>query len=99
MKLKWTDQAIDDLANIGDFIALDSSNCAKIHVEKLIKKAKQIIKFPEADRIVPEYRNANLREMIVENYRIVYLLDKPKKMIFIITIFESHYLLSSKLKK
>lgn len=83
MKLEWTDQAINDLTNI----------------ERLIKKANQIIKFPESGRIVPEYRDINLREIIVENYRIVYLINKAQKTISIVTIFESHYLLSNKLKK
>lgn len=42
-KLIWSDQAIDDLVIIGDFIAQDSEKFAKLIVNKLFNRV-QILK-------------------------------------------------------
>jgi mRNA-degrading endonuclease RelE of RelBE toxin-antitoxin system len=42
-------------------------------------------------RVVPEFENNNIREVLLGNYRIVYLIQN--EIILIITIFEGHKLL------
>jgi len=37
---------------------------------------KNIPYFPKSGRIVPEYKDENLREKIYQNYRIVYRIKK-----------------------
>jgi len=54
VKLIWTDQAIDDLGNIGDFIAQDSEKYAKITVKKLFERTNILKQFPLSGRIAPE---------------------------------------------
>jgi len=43
-------------------------------VPRLTAMAEQAAAFPLAGRIVPEYERPDLRERIVENYRLIYRL-------------------------
>lgn len=71
-KLIWTDQAIDDLDDIGNYIAENSERYAKLTVQKLIERIQILKEFPLAGRIVPEKNDENVRELIERNYRILY---------------------------
>lgn len=39
-EIRWTDQAIEDIENIAEFIAKDSETYARIQVERFLKKQK-----------------------------------------------------------
>lgn len=54
VKLIWTDQAIEDLGNIGDYIALNSEKYAKLTIKKLYERTHVLKIFPKSGRIVPE---------------------------------------------
>ncbi|HEY9005122.1 MAG TPA: type II toxin-antitoxin system RelE/ParE family toxin [Ohtaekwangia sp.] len=53
-KLIWTDQAIDDLGSIGDYIAESSKKYAKLTVKKLYERADILKTFLLSGRTVPE---------------------------------------------
>lgn len=72
VKLIWTDQAIDDLNDIGDYIAENSEKYAKLTVKRLYERTEILKQFPRAGRVVPEKGEENLRELIEGNYRIFY---------------------------
>ncbi len=93
MKLFWSGRATNDLTAIADFIANDSPDRARSHIQQLVDRAKQATKFPKSGRVVPEFRDENLREIIVDNYRIVYQINAEQKSITVITVFEAHMLL------
>jgi toxin ParE1/3/4 len=77
VKVIWTDTAIQDLNDIGDYIAKDSGRYAEITVQKLFNTVDILEKHPLLGKIVPEFEDENLRELIRGNYRIVYqLIDK-----------------------
>ena len=72
VKLIWTDQAINDPSDIGDCIATNSEKYAKLTVKKLFERPDILKTFPQAGRIVPEKNDENVRELIEDNYRIIY---------------------------
>lgn len=72
VKLIWTDQAINDLGDIGDYIAENSEKFAKITISKLLERTNILKEFPNAGRLVPEKNEETLRELIEGNYRIIY---------------------------
>lgn len=72
VKLIWTDQAINDLGDIGDYIAENSEKYAKLTVQKLFERTEILKTYPQAGRIVPEKNEENVRELIEGNYRIIY---------------------------
>jgi toxin ParE1/3/4 len=72
VKLIWTDQAIDDLGDIGDYIGENSERYAKLTVKKLYDRTDILKLFPMTGRMVPEKNDENVRELIEGNYRIIY---------------------------
>lgn len=45
-KLIWTDQAIEDLGNIGDYIAENSAKYAKLTIKRLYDRTAILKHFP-----------------------------------------------------
>jgi addiction module RelE/StbE family toxin len=87
VKVVWTDQAIQDLNDIGEYIAKDSERYAREVIRSLFESTEIIVSHPKAGRIVPEYNIDYLRELIRGSYRIVYrVVDK-----FRIDILIVHY--------
>ena len=72
VKIVWTQLSIDDLKDIFDYIAFDSKRFAQITVNKIYLRAQDIIDNPFVGRIVPEFNDKMIREVISGNYRIVY---------------------------
>jgi plasmid stabilization system protein ParE len=48
-------------------------------VDKLTHRSEQLIHHPHSGRLVPEYENMSLRELIVFPYRLVYRI-KPDRL-------------------
>ncbi len=92
VKIVWTGQAIQDLNDIGVFIALDSERYAREVIRTLFESGNLIESHPKIGRIVPEYNHKFLRELIRESYRIVYKIVDSKR-IDIITVHHSARLL------
>jgi toxin ParE1/3/4 len=72
VKIVWTDSAIQDLNDIGDYIARDSQRYAELTVEKLFYSVDILEENPKAGKMVPEFEDENIRELIRGSYRIVY---------------------------
>ena len=72
VKVLWTNIARDDLKSIFEYISEDSHQYAKRFTEKLIRKVESLQNYPNMGRIVPEFENPEIRELIEGNYRIVY---------------------------
>jgi len=88
VKLIWTDQAIEDLGNIGDYIALNSEKYARITVQKLFDRTEVLKTYPKSGRIVPEKNEENVRELIDGNYRIIYEIFSGE-VIYILAVYHS----------
>lgn len=71
-KVKWSPRAVSDLEEICDYIARDSEHYAAFFARKIISIIESIPQFPKSGRIVPEYGDESLREIIYKNYRLVY---------------------------
>jgi toxin ParE1/3/4 len=71
-KVIWTDSAIQDLDDIGNYIAKDSERYAEVTIERLFNSVDILEKFPKAGKMVPEFENESIRELIRDSYRIVY---------------------------
>jgi len=88
VKVVWTQRALDDLKDIGDYISKDSFKYAKITLEKLVETASIIENYPLLGRLVPEINDKTIREIIKGNYRVIYQIRKETS-IFILTVFHS----------
>jgi addiction module RelE/StbE family toxin len=72
VKVVWTDFALHDLDDIGEYIAKDSERYAKVVIQNLFESTDLLESHPKAGRIVPEFKNKNIRELIRGSFRIVY---------------------------
>ena len=79
MKVHWTNNAIEHLVNIYEYIALNSPAYGKKTVDKITRRSQQIGNHPLSGRKVPEYEAEDIRELIETPYRIVYRI-KPDQI-------------------
>ena len=84
----WTERAHLELLEIGDFIASDKPRAAAKWVSRITDTVERTALFPTSGRIVPETDRTDIREVILDNYRVVYQLHGST--ITILTVFESH---------
>ena len=96
-RIHWSLTSQADLEAIGDFIAKDSPFYAVDFVERIIQSVDQILEFPESGRVVPEFDNPNIRELIFHGYRIVYRIMSG--MIYIVSICHSSQNIYKKSKR
>ena len=88
VKINWTNLALQDLNEIAEFISKDSIRYTQITVKYLFESPSLLKTHPKAGRIVPEFNEENLRELIRGSYRIVYrIVDKNR--IDILTVHHS----------
>ena len=91
VKISRTELALDDLKNIHDYISKDSSFYADRFTNKIINRTDLLEKFPKSGRVVPEFEDENIREVIEGSYRIIYKLSVDS--IYIVRIHHSASLL------
>jgi toxin ParE1/3/4 len=72
VKVVWTEFAIDDLKQIFDFISKDSRAYANKVIDQIIERTDQLQNLPYSGRLVPEFQNEIIRELIFGRYRIIY---------------------------
>lgn len=78
--IRWTDQAVADLAAIRAFIEQDSPHYASVVVARLIHAVDQLRDFPQSGRVVPEFERRAVREIVERPYRIIYRLAGKDKI-------------------
>ena len=72
MKILWTEPALEDLRNLHAYIAKDSEIYARSFVQRIINAVERLSNFPKLGRIVPEADQEIIREILYQNYRIIY---------------------------
>ena len=76
-QVKWTEVAQDDLDKIASYIAKDSENYAAAFVREVLDAARSLEQLAQRGRMVPEWHDMSIRELIVRNYRLIYQLEQP----------------------
>lgn len=83
-EIVWTEEALTDLESIGDYYEKTSPQYAPFIVNRLYDSVNRLAEHPKMGRKVPEVDHESLRELVVENYRIIYQLQEQR--IEVITI-------------
>jgi plasmid stabilization system protein ParE len=68
-RLTWSLQAAEAVCA---FIARDSERYASQFGERVWRSVEVLREFPGAGRVVPEFGDSSLRELLIGNYRIIY---------------------------
>ncbi len=76
-------RAIQDLGEIVRYISFDDPKAAERFGYKLIDEALSLSTLPEQGRFVPEFGNESIREIICYPYRIVYRIDRERRVVLV----------------
>lgn len=73
-----------DLEDIVRYIAGHNPEAAVRMGYALIARAEGLAAFPEIGRVVPEFRRADLREVIHRTFRVIYRLKRDAEVVEIV---------------
>lgn len=80
MLVNWTEPALDALDAIDKYISRDAPIYAQHFIEQLVTAVDRLIEFPLSGRAVPEAGRDDIREVIVQHYRIIYWMFNDKRI-------------------
>lgn len=75
VKIIWTEPALADIHSIMEFIAQDSVYYVDLTARGLLNAPNRLKKLPYLGRIVPEFCDTSIREIIHSSYRIIYKVN------------------------
>jgi addiction module RelE/StbE family toxin len=81
----WSPQSLHDVESIRTYVAEDSAAYAELVVRRIVAAVERLHTFPESGRMVPERNAPDIREVIINPYRVVYRLGPD--VVEIATVF------------
>jgi toxin ParE1/3/4 len=74
-RVVWAESALADVEAIAAYIARDSEHYASVIVERMLEAAASLATHAERGRVVPEYHDASIREVLVYSWRLIYRME------------------------
>jgi len=71
----WSEAAWKDVEAAADYIARDSPRYAAAFVREVRDAARSLEHFAERGRVIPEFNNTRIRELLVRNFRLIYRVE------------------------
>lgn len=81
MRIEWSEPAVSDLSGIRDYIARDSEQYASRFVQRIFDSIESLRQFPQLGRRVRETDDELVREIIHQNYRIIYRIEPDRLLV------------------
>lgn len=75
MKVAWSPLAMDRVAEIAVYIAVDNPSAAEQWIRKLFVRTGQLADFPESGRPIAETSRRDIRGLTWGNYRVIYRIE------------------------
>jgi toxin ParE1/3/4 len=80
-RLIWAPSARFDLRELASYIAESRSRASASFVKKVFRTVEHLSDFPKSGRIVPEFNDPKIREIIRRPCRIVYRVKHRKHIV------------------
>lgn len=93
-EIVWTELSLMDLQEIHAYISNDSVKYADRVLQKIYDRVEILNSFTHTGRVVQEFEDENIRELIEVPYRIVYFLNTTE-LISILRVYHSARLLTA----
>lgn len=71
-KVSWANAAIDDLQRLREYYEERSPSFALKLIDQLVARTRQLTDFPQSGRVVREFEDLTIREVLAGQYRIIY---------------------------
>lgn len=81
MRLRWTDQARDEVLRAFLYIAAERPKAARALMYRIRDSLRTACEHPLMGRTVPELEVANIRERIVPPYRLIYQVRRDELVV------------------
>jgi len=91
--IAWAGPALEDLRQIHQFIARDSTQYAGIMVRRIRTAVSRLGNFPQSGRVVPEFPDGPYREILVGQYRVVYRHLEDRDVVLVLAVIHGSRLL------
>ena len=88
-KIIFAPSAIEDLRAIVVYVAADRAEAAGRLGHALIDATKPLATFPLLGRIVPEFDNPTIRELVLKPFRIIYRIDESNRVVGIVRFWHA----------
>ena len=88
-KVLLAPSARNDLRDIVSFAALHDPAAAERLGFALIARAESLAQFPQRGRVVPEYHDARLREVLHLSYRVIYRVNEAVQKVEIVRFWHA----------
>ena len=72
LPLRWTERAVDNLADIAEFISHTSAVYAESVVLRIDQRLALLQRHPQMGKPAPEGADLAVRELVVDSYRVFY---------------------------
>ena len=83
----WTEPAWQDMEGAAEFINRDSESYAAAFVQEIQEAVASLSQFADRGRVVPEFADESVRELMVRPYRLVYEVSDER--VFILALVHS----------
>jgi len=93
MQIVFSKGAQRDLIDTVNYISKDKPKAALKWASEIKKSIQKLSEYPHLGRIVPEFSDESIREIIKGQYRIVYKIDVDSDTIAILAVHHSKKLL------
>jgi plasmid stabilization system protein ParE len=84
-----TPRAQQDLRSVTKFIAEHDRDAAQKFGYKLVEVSLSLNRMPERGRVVPEFDDRTIRELIHRSYRIIYQVDRTLGMVCVLRFWHA----------
>ena len=88
-RLTWSPAARCDLRDIFAYIAKDDRAAAGKFVHSVVRAVERLPAFPESGRMVPEFGDPAIREVVRRPCRIVYRVNAGRGMVEIARVWHA----------
>ena len=88
-RIVWSRQAVEDLRQIVQFIAVDDATAAARFADRILSHIERAAELPFSNRTVPEKADESIREIILWPYRIIYLVDDRRNTLDLLRVWHT----------
>jgi len=87
VRVVWSSLADEQVDEAVAFIAADRPVAASQWLERLLDQVRSLVAFPDSGRVVPELERDEVRELLVDPYRVVY--RRGTNLVEIVTVWHA----------
>jgi toxin ParE1/3/4 len=82
-KVIWSSSADDDMLVINNFISIDSEFYAEKVIDRIYQRTSVLEAHIRIGKVVPEFKNSSIRELIEAPYRIIYRINNENEVLIV----------------